>query len=274
MWGKSPRLAAKPRHSERSVTRREAQIKFNTNNLPCIFRFDTEKCRGFFSQTKPHGKTRLRSGRSHANQTRVFNNSRAWLRPRIFGGSMPPKMPESKRTANPAPRYNSAPKRAKPRYPSPFFKQHSSVASPAHFRRFDAAENAREQAYRKPSPAVQLGSGAGEATLTKPVFSTTLGRGFARAFSAVRCRRKCQGFAETPHLFAIYSQKFPQSNDCSQSWLSGRRFVGGRIWLTQRLLPEHRQSCPRNQSCQKLPKIPQNKKRPENSSRFAVAKIA
>ncbi|MGN0640841.1 MAG: hypothetical protein ACI4JT_07805 [Oscillospiraceae bacterium] len=51
-------------------------------------------------------------------------------------------------------------------------------------------------------PKVKLGSKAGEATLVKSENSVAFVRGFARAFSAVRCRRKCNGFAETPNLFA------------------------------------------------------------------------
>ena len=38
---------------------------------------------------------------------------------------------------------------------------------------------------------------AGEATLNKLGNSSVFGRGFTRAFSAVRCRRKGLGFAET-----------------------------------------------------------------------------
>ena len=95
----------------RGKSRRLTQANFPTRCrkiCPRFWKTKLFKNRPRLPQSTSNGKTQLKCGRSHAKHARQFLNLRAWLHPRIFGGSTPPKMPRFRR--NPSPTRISPPK--------------------------------------------------------------------------------------------------------------------------------------------------------------------
>ena len=113
-----------------------------------------------------------------------FFEKRSFSKKRDFGGSTPPKSQESA-------------------YKSYLSAREEQEAKPKRFFGFDARKIARERANRRASTEVKAGSNRVCSHANNPVKFTLYGRDCTRAISAVRCRRNCTGFAETP--FCLHS---------------------------------------------------------------------